>query len=218
MADLKKRRTSLVKSLLGHDAPPQKLVLRGMANFEKALAQRFQQQNKQRARLATDNALLRDKLLGLFGEDPKWAAHMRRKWQAGRKSPPSRRIQLRKGPRAKDHISLGSLGGTRTTPFDYQWSWKAITGPAGLYHNTITADASIGDMDMGPDSFPEGPEGDQPGSVSARAAVGIFFSSPSECLRTLAFGPLPASVLPGTNSALRLCTFRWLHWTLRRQL
>ena len=109
MANLKKRRTSLVRSLLCHDAPPQKLVLRGMANVEKTLMHRFQEQNKQRDRLASGNALLRDKLLGLFGEDPAWAASVRRKHRASRKSPPLRPVALRKGVRQKERISLGSL-------------------------------------------------------------------------------------------------------------
>ena len=190
MADLKRRRTSLVRSLLGHDAPPQKLVLRGMANVEKTLMQRFQQQNKRRARLASGNALLRDKLLGLFGGDPGWAADVRRKWRASRKSPPFRRIKLRKGLRQKDHISLGSLGGTRTWPFDYQWSWYAITGPAGLYHNTITADEAWGYGYKRGLILQRADQGDH-GSLSARAAVGIFFSSPSECLQNFSFWANP---------------------------
>src|SRR5215813_13412306 len=130
MANLKGRKTALVRSLLGHDAPPQKVVLRGMTNVEKILVQRFQEQNKERARLASGNALLRDKFLGLFSEDPKWAARMRRKWQASRKSPPPRWATLHKKRQEKEHISLGSFGGTRHVPFDYQWSWKALTGPA----------------------------------------------------------------------------------------
>jgi hypothetical protein len=187
MADLKKRRTSLVRDLLGHDAAPQKLVLRGMATVEKTLTQRFQELNKQRARLASANAPLRDKLLGLIGKDPEWAADVRRKQRASTKSPPLRRVAFPKALRQKEHISLGSLGGTRLSPFDYQWTWSAKTGPAGNYQLTPFADASHGYMDVNGGSFFPAEDGEHPGSISARAAVGIFFSSPSECVSTFSF-------------------------------
>src|SRR6266700_3272514 len=125
MADLKKRRTSLVRDLLGHDPPPQKLVLRGMADLEKTLAQRFRELNEQRARLARANAPLWDNLRRLLGKDSAWAATVRRQRRASRKSLPSRRFSIPKPLQQKESVFLGSLGGTRVWPFDYEWTWKA---------------------------------------------------------------------------------------------
>lgn len=81
----------MVRGLLGHEAPPQKIVLRGMADLEKTLAQRFQELNKERTRLASANVPLRDKLLEVFGKDPAWVASIRRKQRASRKSVLARR-------------------------------------------------------------------------------------------------------------------------------
>src|SRR6266568_8884814 len=184
MADLKKRRTSLVRDLLGHDPPPQKLVLRGMADLEKTLAQRFRELNEQRARLARANAPLWDNLRRLLGKDSAWAATVRRQRRASRKSLPSRRFSIPKPLQQKESVFLGSLGGTRVWPYDYEWTWKA---PAGLSEFWIgaSADASDGELLVGLDTDEEEK------SLSARAAVGIFFQSPSQCLSKFSFWANP---------------------------
>ena len=180
MAGVKKRRTSLVRNLLGHDPPPQKLVLRGMADLEKALAQRFKELNEERARLARVNAPVWDALRKLLGNDPALVATVRRQNRAGRKSLRSRLSSLPKTPQQKESVFLGSLGGTRVCPFDYQWWWEG--GGAGHW---LDVDASDGKMwfllDTGGDEM----------SVSARTAVGIFFQSPSHCISKFSFWANP---------------------------
>jgi len=69
MAKSRRRRTSVVKGVGDDNPPPQKIVLRGMADLEKTLAQRFQERKRQVARLAEANAPLRDKLIGPLGKD-----------------------------------------------------------------------------------------------------------------------------------------------------
>jgi len=177
----------LVRGLLGHDPPPQKLVLRGMADLEKTLAQRFQELNEQRARLARANGPLWDKLRGLLRKDPTWAASVRRKRRASRKSRLARRVSVPKALQQKERVFLGSLGGTRVAPFDYPWTWKAQSGsppPGGGVD--VSAFANSGWMFVGLDTGWKNAS-----SLSGRAALGIFFQSPSECLSKFSFWANP---------------------------
>jgi hypothetical protein len=179
MADLIKHRTSLVKGVLGHNPPPQKLVLRGMTDLEKALTQEFRERDQRRARLADVNAPLRDKLLAALGkDDPAWAAYVRKR-RGSRELKPSARVTLPKIRRQKDRVFLGSLGATRVPPFDYQWTWSAKTGSPELVFPYARAD--IGGL------ITQVVTGKRKASASARAAVGIFFQSPSECVSKFNF-------------------------------
>jgi hypothetical protein len=178
MADLKKRRPSVIRNLFGHDPPPEKLVLRGMADLEKTLARRFEELNEQRARLARANAPLWDTLRDLLRKDPAWAAIVRRKRRTSRKPLPSRRLSIPKVLQQKE--CLGSLGGTRVWPFDYEWVWRA--GPPSV---PLWADASDGEMQIYLST--DGKEV----SKSAGAAVGIFFQWPSLLLSNFSFWANP---------------------------
>ena len=151
-----------------------------MADLEKTLAQRFEELNEQRARLARANAPVWDHLRGLFGKDPALAATVRRQWRASRKTLRSRRFSIPEALQQKESVFLGSLGGTRVWPFDYEWTWKAPTG-LSAYWIDASADASNGGLRMVLDTD----EKDK--SLSGRAAVGIFFQSPSHCLSKFSF-------------------------------
>ena len=179
MANLKKRRTSLVRNLLGHDPPPQKLVLRGMADLEKALAQRFKELNEKRARLARANAPVWDALRKVYGNDPALVATVRRQKPARRKSRRSQ-LSLPKTVQQQESVFLGSLGGTRVCPLDYQWWWEG--GGAGHW---LDVHASDGKMWVWVDT------GGEEMSVSARTAVGIFFQSPSHCISKFSYWANP---------------------------
>jgi hypothetical protein len=170
---MKRKRPKSKQGLLGHDVPPEKVVLRGMADLEKTLARRFEELNKQRAWLAEANAPLRDKLLGILGKDSARAASVRRELRATRK-PLARRpisipkaLQQTRGP----GVLVGLNGGTRVLPFDYSWSWgrKAPSAPQDAID--VGADPTSGDI------WVDLKTGYQ-GGVIARAAVGIFFRLP----------------------------------------
>jgi hypothetical protein len=182
MADLKQRKISLVRGILGHDAAPAKVVLRGMADLEKALGRRFRDLQKQRGQSAQANAELRNQLLGPQKKDAAWAASMRRR-QERLKSLRPQSAAPHKVVAPKERVFLGSLGGTRIAPFDYPWTWSAKTGSPSVSTeaSTSTGDISISIM-----------TGDKAASASARAAVGIFFSSPIDCVSNFSFWSSPS--------------------------
>lgn len=181
MANLKKRRTSLVNGILGHDAAPRNVVLSGMAELEKTLDQHFRKLQKQRAQRARSSAPLRNKLLRLLGRDPA-QAELIRNLRASRKRP-SRHVAPPRAVQQKERVFLGSLGGTRTAPSDYPWTWKATSGSP-----TVITKAALnpGFMGLSIDT------GDDSASASARAAVGIYFSSPIDCVSNFRFWASPS--------------------------
>jgi hypothetical protein len=170
---MKRKRPKSKQGLLGHDVPPEKVVLRGMADLEKTLARRFEELKKQRAGLAEANAPLRDKLLGVLGKDSGRAASVRRELHATRKPlarmPISipKTLQQKRGPR----VLVGLNGGTRVLPFDYSWSWSAKGGPTPQGAIDVGADPTNGNIWVNLNTG-------YARSVIARAAVGIFFRLP----------------------------------------
>ena len=174
MAKSTRRRKSVVKGAGDDNPPPQKVVLRGMADLEKTLARRFQERKKQFARLAEANASLRDKLLGVFGDDPAWAACSRRARRVARASLASRRISISKAlPRKVGAgVFVGINGGARFLPFDYSWTGSYGYDTAKGIPD-LGADADSGDMHVNVNtSIFEG-------GLDGYAAVGIFFRLPS---------------------------------------
>jgi hypothetical protein len=170
MAKSKQRRNSAVKSIFGHDAPPQNVVLRGMADLEKTLTRRFQETENQRARLAEVSAPRRDKLLGLLRKDPGWAAPVRRQSRTMRKSLASRHTKaLEQKPGAG--VFVGFNAGTRLRPFDYSWTWSTKSGEAPPDALDVSADRTYGQLLVKLDAG----SGEHGSNVAARAAVGIFF-------------------------------------------
>jgi hypothetical protein len=183
MADLKKRKSSLVNSILGRDAAPHSVVLRGMADLEKMLDRRFRDLHKQRAESARVQAPLRDKLLGPLRKDPAWAESIQ-KMRAHQKSLQSRRSLPAKASLQKERVFLGSIGGTRVPPLDYPWTWNATAGSP-----SVSTSANVGSGQM---SLNVSTNFDNGSSLSARAALGIFFQSPIECLSHFKFWSNPA--------------------------
>jgi hypothetical protein len=181
MADLKQRRTSLVKTILGHDAAPRKVVLSGMADLEKMLGQRFHELRKQREESARASAPRRAVLIDSLRKDPAWAASIRKR-RARQKSLRSRRATPPKVAQRKERVFLGSLGGTRVPPFDYPWNWSASSGSP-----TVSKYADVeGNLDISMLTADNNSS-----SASARAAVDIFFSSPIDCRSNFRFWASP---------------------------
>ena len=186
MANVRKRRNAQQKSAVGQDIPPQKVVLRGMADLEKTLARHFQETENQRARLAEANTPLRDKLLGIIGKDPAWAASVRRGRHVRQKSMASRRISRTiKLPDADAFIALN--GGTRVRPFDYAWTWSAKAGGSPTDILEVKADTKWGELEINL----EAGSGKKAANFSARAALGIFFRLPLWPLASFTFRASP---------------------------
>jgi hypothetical protein len=74
--------------------------------------------------------------------------------------------------RAVERVFLGSIGATQGPPYDYQWTWSAVSGNAS--ENSESADAGSGDM-----SINIWADFNNSSSVSGRAAVGIYFYPPA---------------------------------------
>ncbi|HEY6767721.1 MAG TPA: hypothetical protein VI386_23455 [Candidatus Sulfotelmatobacter sp.] len=183
MADLKKRRTSIIRGILGHDAAPKGVVERSMADLEKMLDRRFRDLNKQRAELARAHAPLREKLLGPLRKDPEWAQFIR-KLRDTHKSLQSYRVASPKLVERKERVFLGSIGGTRVPAYDYPWTWSATSGSPSV---STSANVNNGQMIVGIST-----DMNNGSSASARAALGIFFSSPTECLSHFKYWANPA--------------------------
>ncbi len=183
MADLKERRNSVIKGILGHDAVPAAVIKKSMAELEKVLDRRFRENHEQRVTLARAHAPLRDKLLAPLRKDSDWQKSIRN-LRTVQKSFQSRRAQPPKVAKKKERVFLGSIGGTRVPPFDYPWTWSATSGsPVAV----TSADVNSGQM-----SVDVATNENNGSSVSARAALGIFFSSPTECLSHFKFWANPA--------------------------
>ena len=183
MPDLKQRRASVINGILGRDAVPPSIVKRGMASLEKALDRQFRELNRQRAALDRAHAPLRDKLLGPLRKDRAWAESVR-KLRATQKTLQAQRAQPVKVPKKKERVFLGSIGGTRVPPFDFPWTWSATSGMPTV---STSADQNAGTMMVG-----IGTDLNNASSASARAALGIFFMSPTECLSHFKYWSNPA--------------------------
>jgi hypothetical protein len=70
-------------------------------------------------------------------------------------------------------IFSGSIGATVTPPYDYQWTWSAVSGNPD--ENSETADHNSGDM-----SINIWADFNNSSAVSGRAAVGIYFYPPAD--------------------------------------
>jgi len=183
MPDHKKYRASVIKGILGHGAVPRSVIARSMADLEKMLDRRFRELHQRRMELARAHAPLREKLIGELRNDPAWKASIR-KLRDTHKSLTARRLAPPKVAAKKERVFLGSIGGTRVAPFDYPWTWSATNGSPNV---STSANVNSGQIMLGGSTnFNNG------SSLSARGALGIFFSSPTECLSHFKFWSNPA--------------------------
>jgi len=183
MPDHKKYRASVIKGILGHGAVPRSVIARSMADLEKALDRRFRELHQRRTALARAHAPLREKLIGELRNDPAWAASIRN-LRDTHKSLASRRLAPPKVAAKKERVFLGSIGGTRVAPFDYPWTWSATSGSPNV---STSANVNSGQIVLGGST-----NLNNGSSLSARGALGIFFSSPTECLSHFKFWSNPA--------------------------
>jgi hypothetical protein len=183
MANLKKSRTSIVEGILGHNAAPRNVVLRGMAGLEKTLERRLREVHRERMELSRANARLRDRLFGAQLRDVASEAAIREQ-RALVKKLRSRRVAPPQIPRKKERVFVGSIGGSRVPPFDYPWTWSATAGSPSV---ATSADVNAGQMNVR-----EYSDVNNGSSASARAALGIFFTPPTEGTSHFRFWANPA--------------------------
>jgi hypothetical protein len=82
-------------------------------------------------------------------------------------------------------VFVGLNGGTRVVPFDYAWSWSAKSGSPPKNAIDVAANTKYGNLLVNLDT------GENAASVSARAAVGIFFRLPLWSLANFRFWTNP---------------------------
>lgn len=101
---------------------------------------------------------------------------------------------------AREQVFVGSIGAVVKPPYDYQWTWSAVSGnPAD---NTESADRQSGKMRFDFDTD----QGDNSSSISGRTAVGIYFYPPAEC------GDLQVWASPSfTDQWYDICSFDSAH-------
>ena len=184
MADLKQHRAAMVNGILGCKAVPTKVVLQGMADLEKALERQLREAHAQRAEFSRANAAVRDQRLGPLARDRKTWAESAHRLRALEKTLRSKPVTAPPVAKKKERVFLGSIGATRVVPFDYPWTWKASVGGPTVF---TSADVTAGTM-----RIHDKPNVNNPSSDGARAALGIFFSSPLECPAPFWFWANPA--------------------------
>jgi hypothetical protein len=168
-----------------------RVVQHSMAELEKRLTAEFNERDKTRRQHAQAMAKIRRPLAGLLGKDQSVADGVKglRKLQA---AAANRKLSAPPVAMASERIFAGSIGATRTPPYDYQWTWSAVSGSTD--ENREVADLKSGRM-----SVQIWTGDNDSSSISGRSAVGIYFYPP------LANGHLQIWSTPGLS-------YNWGDW------
>jgi hypothetical protein len=170
MVMTKASRGVAVKNLYGGRFIAPKVVAHSMAGLEGRLTAEFNERTKRREEFAEQVRKLRSPFLEVFSKDQHAAdaiSGLRRLRAAAR----SRKPPTPHRAKAAERIFAGSIGATQVPPYDYQWTWSAVNGVPQT--NIETADQKSGNMSI--DLW----TGDDSNSISAAAAVGIYFFPPA---------------------------------------
>lgn len=182
-----------VRNLFGGKFLPQEMVLQSMGMLEQRLTAEFHQRSRLNAEIAQQARKASARLLDQVRGDQGAAAAVAKLRSIGANI---RDRELRDPHRAevKEGVYAGSIGAVVKPPYDYQWTWSAVSGnPAD---NTEVANKSSGKMSLVFDTD----ESDNSSSISGRAAVGIYFYPPQTTARCRS-GRRPHSPTSGTTSA-----------------
>jgi hypothetical protein len=162
-----------VRNLFGGKFLPQEMVLQSMGMLEQRLTAEFHQRSRLNAELAQQARKASARLLDQVRGDQGAADAVAKLRSIGANI---RDRELRDPHRAevKEGVYAGSIGAVVKPPYDYQWTWSAVSGnPAD---NTEVANKSSGKMSLVFDTD----ESDNSSSISGRAAVGIYFYPPAD--------------------------------------
>jgi hypothetical protein len=175
----------------GHVAAPD-VALKGMAELEQELSKRHNERESKRAASGQQFELVFRPLLDLVGKDQRASqglqglSNLQQTARLPLTSPVARK--------ASSRIFLPA-GATIAPPYDYQWTWDAVSG--SLFREGVTADSASGQMHFVIDT-----NHDNSSAASTAAAVGSYFSP------LVAQGMLHIYTTPNYSSAWALwCAF-----------
>lgn len=162
-----------VKDLFGGRFISPEVAQKSMAPLEERLASRFKEQTRLRAQLAEQTKKTHGPLLDLLAKDKRaaeGASGLKGLQAHAQKNKPKR--PQHQGHKPKLGIYAGSIGATVGPPYDYRWTWSAVSGNPD--ENSENADNNSGDMSINIwTDFNNG------SSISGRAAVGTYFYPPA---------------------------------------
>jgi hypothetical protein len=162
-----------VKSLFGGRFISPEAARQSMKPLEEHLTDRFKERTRLRAQLAEQMNKTRSPLMELLAKDKRAAegtSGLRALQAHAQKNKPKR--PQHHGHKPAFGIFSGSIGATVGPPYDYQWTWSAVSGNPD--ENSETANDNSGDMAINIwADFNNG------SSVSGRAAVGTYFYPPT---------------------------------------
>ncbi|HEX6509982.1 MAG TPA: hypothetical protein VF221_20330 [Chloroflexota bacterium] len=145
---------------------------RAMSELGERLTVEFSERQRLRDQLAAPMRAYRGPLLKVVSEDEQAAgavSELRRLQTAARKARVSR-PRIRK---VEGGIFSGSIGATVPPPYNYRWTWSAVSGTPD--DNSESADNTAGTM-----AYDLWADFNNSSSVSGRAAVGIYFYPPMQ--------------------------------------
>jgi hypothetical protein len=163
-----------VKDLFGGRFISPEAAQRSMGPLEERLAARFKAQTRLRTQLVEQVKKTQSPLHDLVAKDKRAAEGVSglRALQAHAQKNKPKRPQPH-GHKPTYGIFTGSIGATVGPPYDYQWTWSAVSGNPD--ENSEKADSNSGDMSINIwTDF-----SDNSSAVSGRAAVGTYFYPPA---------------------------------------
>jgi hypothetical protein len=163
------RRGVSVTDLFGGRSMSQKQATYQMAFLEQQLIAEFNESVKQRAALAAQMKKVQRPILDLVSKDPQTKAGVEG-LHALQASAQKRKVKFPVVAKATPRIFASSIGATMTPPYDFPWTWNAVSGNPSA--NTETADKSMGTASI---YIWTDNNSNNSSSVSAAAAVGFYF-------------------------------------------
>lgn len=164
-----------VKDLYGGRFISPQAVRRSMAGLEKGLTAEFKERARARAQLAKLAKQYQAPLLESLSRDQR-AIDAVKGMRALHKAARGRKLRVAplRPPKGvfNPGFNPGMLGATVGPPYDYQWTWSAVSGKS--VGNAETADSSSGDL-----SIRLWTDDNDSSAVSGRVAVGIYFYPPA---------------------------------------
>jgi hypothetical protein len=161
-----------VKSLYGGRFIAPEAARHSMAPLEERLTAEFKERVKRRQQLREQMIKYRSPLVDVVSKD-KGSTEVIKSLRQLNASAQDRKPRALHRTRVSERIVAGSIAATMVPPYDYQWSWSAVSG--NPLANNEMADASTGSM-----SFSIWTDLNNGSSISGRVAVGSYFYPPAE--------------------------------------
>jgi len=167
-----RKRGLSVKELFGGRFINPDAVRRSMVGLEKRLDADFAARTRLRKQLAASPEIISAPFLGASHKEQGPAAAAVRELRRLHKVARGLKVQRQRIVKVNGGIFTGQIGATVAAPFDYQWTWSAVSGD-DPGDNSVSADRASGDLSLILDTGV-----DDSSSSAARAAVGTYFYPP----------------------------------------